>query len=143
MKFELKAMKQLANELGAKCNVVSIDGDTRFIWFSEDIQEPTPEQIQKRSLKIEEEYELTKAADKLKAERTALLDNGMTTADGEFWFNEKWATVFMTKALSAEFVGLPAIQWKDAKGVVVQVPLDKAKVYIGEMIEALDKVYLG
>ena len=68
---------------------------------------------------------------------------GMFTADGEFWFNEKWATVFITKALSAEFIDLPAIQWKDAKGAVVQVPLDKAKVYIGEMIEALDKVYLG
>jgi len=92
--------------------------------------------------KRKENYQLFESKQSL-IDRAVILESGTLTSDNKFWFNEKWAKVFMTKVASAESVGFTYVKWKNAKREIVEVPLDQAKVYIKEMIAVLDKIYLG
>jgi hypothetical protein len=92
---------------------------------------------------LKSEYEQLDQKLKEKQERDAILEAGTLTSDGEFWFNEEWAKVFMTKVATARAVGFTYVKWKNAKREVVELPLDKADEYMKEMIATLDKVYLG
>lgn len=89
------------------------------------------------------EYEAKQLKVVAKANRQKLLEDGTLTADGLFWFNEEWAKVFMTKVATARGIGLNSMKWKNANKEVVDIPLDKANEYMKEMIEILDKIYLG
>lgn len=88
-----------------------------------------------------EEYELM-----LRMERDSILAKGAETSDGRFWFNESLAKVFILKAtavdLTSRLLENPTFKWKDNKGDIVDVSIKEAKVYIKEIIAALDEVYL-
>jgi hypothetical protein len=103
----------------------------------------TKEKIDEKIKELKAQYEADQQKLKEKQQRDAILEAGTLTSDGEFWFNEEWAKVFMTKVATAKSVGFTYIKWKNAKREVVEVPLDKADEYMKEMITTLDKVYLG
>jgi len=89
------------------------------------------------------EYNEKLARDAYLAERQALLGKGLVTADGKMWFNEKYATMFIVKVSGAIACKLKSVKWKNANREVIEVSVNDAKVYIKEIIEALDTVYLG
>ena len=78
-----------------------------------------------------------------KMERDHTLAKGMLTKDGKMWFNERYATMFITKVSGATIVGLESVKWKNSEREIIDITIEEAKVYIGEIIEALDIVYLG
>ena len=113
------------------------------IEWKDDRPQPTKEQIEAKMQELEAQYKADQIKQKAYNDRAVILESGTLTSDNEFWFNEKWAKVFMTKVASAESVGFTYVKWKNAKREIVEVPLDQAKVYIKEMIAVLDKIYLG
>jgi len=141
--FWIKTVKKVGNSFKVNGTVLvpSEDGNAQYedlkLWLLNNTPEPefTEEEL------VALEVRKTKKAKK--AKRAELLEKGMLTADGKMWFNEKYATMFMVKVSGAIACKLKSVKWKDANREVVEVSIDDAKVYIKEIIEALDTVYLG
>jgi len=98
------------------------------------------------------DYESSELKKAMKATRDEKLNDGMITADGEMWFNERTGIMFMTKLntyiniLGTSFWKSKeneTFKWKDKDRKLVYISVSKAKEYSAEILSRLDEVYLS
>ena len=73
--------------------------------------------------------------------REEILRNGATHQN--IWMNKQYATDFMLKSTSSEFVGRDGFLWKDMDGNIVFFTIEESKKFISVILDKLDRIYLG
>lgn len=91
----------------------------------------------------EEEIFPTDSSEYRKMLRDEALQKGALSEDGKFWMNEKYAKAFAEKIQVSEMLGRDEMLWVTASRNIEVISLQKAKTYLEDVINKLDKAYFG
>jgi len=149
-RLKLKALKEILGTKGkVKLGILYTAVNEEFVEVTDT---DLINKVEARAEELQEDYLLRQEEKEYKELRAKKLNDGMLTANGKMWFNERTAIMFLTKLNT--YINIvetsfwkskdnTTFKWKDKDRKVVEVTLKEAKEYGAEILSKLDEVYLG